>query len=267
MLKKQITGLLLGGFALGAGTSALVLSSLATFASDSEERATSSVVPLRSFESVSGVQAVPSRRVIARDEVKRESTREEVVELESDTLSELARLVGVRAPKEQLFEADDPVEAVLEIEDHEKSALQKKWKELVELIKVEEVKYSESIANEDNSEVRITLNPVDNVRALARERFGREVLGTLGKNRGTAFMAFKGGESMFAGNETSIDYLVQAEDAGEGRWRFRISVDSGTEGEQKIWIADAIPSHLRHLTDAAGVLDRLYDAGGELDDE
>lgn len=55
-----------------------------------------------------------------------------------------------------------------------------------------------------------------------------------------------------------VAYHFQIEEVGDGRLRYRVEVNESTG--RRVWVGDAIPRRLRHLTTPAGILPVLEQA-------
>jgi len=183
------------------------------------------------------------------------------VTLPAETLDALAGAAGnPGVPKDELFFADDPVVEALGITENEKIRLGEFWRSALRQIRRAEVARSEVRENDDGS-VSFRIDPLAGLRSSVRAQFAARVKRELDSDRGAAFLSFKGGGRLFGGGEQPVECRLSIESAGNGRWRFHITRKQGDS--RKVWVADAIPPELRHLTDAAGILPRVHDPAGE----
>ena len=198
----------------------------------------------------------PARTSRLDSEVVQTSGASEV----GDIIGPLARRSGLPVPDQDLFTSEDAAVSVLQLSDREQAALQSHWRAARDRIRLAELADAK-IANADDGAVTIDVTPVVAQRDEVRRKFVAQAVETLGQEKGEAFIAIKGGERLLAGPETDRHYRIAMEDAGAGNWRFRIEQQAGEV--RKVWIADAIPAELEHLTDAAGLARRVHDPATE----
>lgn len=186
------------------------------------------------------------------------------VRLPVAALEAVARSGGIKLPDQNLFSSDDAVEEALGITDQEKSKMQKHWRGAMQKIRDAEVASANFVERPDGS-VSFIVDPLPGLRDTQRRELSEAAAAELGPDRGAALMALKGGDELMASGEEAVAFSVNVEEAGAGRWRFRIEETRGDQ--RKVWIADAIPEELQHLTDAAGVVRRVNDPTTEGDNE
>ncbi|MBK1827209.1 hypothetical protein JIN81_09260 [Haloferula rosea] len=186
------------------------------------------------------------------------------VSISLKALEALAGKGSVAVPAGDFFAPDDPVIEVLELSDSEKSMVQRQWRGALQKVRDAEVASANFLEMADGA-VSFVLDPLVEERASARDAFGSAVRSGLGPDRGAALLAMKGGSRLLDGGVEPVDFRVDVEEAGAGRWRFRIEENRGDQ--RKVWMADAIPDELQHLTDAAGIARRVNDPTTEGDNE
>lgn len=192
------------------------------------------------------------------DEVagQRERRAEEEVCLPVSVLEAIAGAADIAVPEVDFFETGDRMIEVLGIDDGEKRRLQQAWRACRWEIKEAEVASANVIELPDGA-VSFKLDPLVLLRAGKREGFAASATAILGADRAAALLAAKGGDRLLSGGGELVDFRVEVEESGSGRWRFRIEESRGES--RKVWIADAIPEELTHLTDAAGIVRRVND--------
>ena len=176
----------------------------------------------------------------------------------------LEMLAGIRIqqPTDELFSSSDPLAEALSISDGEKAQLQRGYKKMLGQIKRSEASATEVLRNADGS-VLLSVPAVRQERQKGRMEFSGMAQQILGDERASVLLAAKGGGSMFGADGDLKDYLVEKESAGDGTFRYRIAEIEGDQ--RKVYVGNAIPSHLRHLTDVADITPVLETL--ETDDE
>ena len=188
-----------------------------------------------------------------------ESSRESV-EVSLSSLRAIAKAWGTSPVGDQLLAGDDPLTAALQITEDEKLSLNQAWQEARNEIRAAEASRTRFEDHEDGS-VSFTVDPASDVRHTEAKRLHDTVTGLLGDLRGDALMALKGCDDLLEGVSLPVAYSLGVEPNGSDGWRFRIVE---TEGDsQRVWIADAIPPELTHLTDAGGIARRVNEPRNE----
>ena len=182
------------------------------------------------------------------------SEEQDTVRVPVSLLEVLGRGSGGRRLDQDLFSRDGSVEAALGITDPEKANIQSAWREVRQDARDLEARSARS-EEIDEWSVRVIV-PVDSPGlASLGAGFRSKVLQVLGGDRGEAFLALKQVDAMFSPAEGNRNYTITTESIGEGRWRYRMTLE-GPDGN-RVWVGEAIPDEIRHLTDLAGVVPSL----------
>lgn len=172
----------------------------------------------------------------------------------SSLVSGLSRTSGKRSLMQDLFSPGGEEEAWLQIDDREKRSLQDAWNQVRGNLRRAEAGASSAEDLADGS-VRIKVPDLTATFASLGKEFRSGVDRTLGENRGEAFMAMKQLDGTFSEQAGERVYTVKVESAGDGTWNYHMRV-SGKDGD-RVWVADAVPEEIRHLTDAADIHRRI----------
>ncbi|MEM1083436.1 MAG: hypothetical protein AAGI48_04895 [Verrucomicrobiota bacterium] len=178
------------------------------------------------------------------------------ISLPRGVFEKVALAAGIPTPEGDLFGPQDPCIEALALDDHEVAFLQQEWRGVCKKLKQAEVECLSFSENRDGSVV-MTLDPTSGARAEQRKAFRLAAIERLGEQRGEAFVALKGGDDLLGSGDQPVEYHVDMEENGSGGWRFRVEQSSGDQ--RQMWVCDAIPEKLQHLTDAAGIRRRLHD--------
>jgi hypothetical protein len=184
----------------------------------------------------------------------------ETVAVPVEVLQTLARGVRVQPPGEQFLEADDPLMGSLGITTWEADYLREQWQANLRQIRDAEVVAIEQLES-SGGRVSFRRAALPELRSTLQQQFTTEVHSTLGDGRGSTLLALKGGSGLLNPAAEATEFVITVEEGGPGISRYRIEETRGDQ--RKVWIADAIPAELRHLTDAVGVAPRVYDPDTE----
>lgn len=156
---------------------------------------------------------------------------------------------------QELFRQGDVVEKYLQISEEEKRALQQEWRLLQRRVRLLESKSSNSEDLADGS-VKITLPVMKDEMRQIYDEFMAITGSILDPNRTQVFLSMKGVEAAITHNTGERSYIVDVDETGNGRWRYKMTVKD-EDGLSKTWIGESIPSAIRHLTDTAGIHSNL----------
>jgi hypothetical protein len=184
----------------------------------------------------------------------------ETVAVPIAVLQNLARGVRVQPPGEQFLEADDPLMGSLGITTWEADYLREQWQANLRQIRNAEVVAIEQLES-SGGRVSFRRAALPELRSTLQQQFTTDVHSTLGDARGSTLLALKGGSGLLNPAAEATEFVITVEEGGPGISRYRIEETRGDQ--RKVWIADAIPAELRHLTDAVGVAPRVYDPDTE----
>ncbi len=187
---------------------------------------------------------------------------ERLVVIPAALLAELSLAGGNRTLDQALFSQDGRIEELLRITDREKAGVQTAWRASRQKVRDLETASALREPLEDGS-LRITLPDLSTARKRVGDQFGSSLKGILGENRGETFLATKQIGRVFEPTEGERTYLVSPEEIGDGRWRFRMTVEDA--GGQRVWVGETIPNELRHLVGEAQLVaepDAAADASG-----
>lgn len=187
---------------------------------------------------------------------------ERLVVVPAALLAELSLSGSHRTLDQALFSEDGRIEELLRITDREKAGVQTAWRESRQKVRDLETASALREPLEDGS-LRITLPDLSAARKRVGDQFGSSLKGILGENRGETFLAAKQIGQVFESAEGEHTYLVSPEEIGDGRWRFRMTLEDA--GGQRVWVGETIPNELRHLVGDARLVaepDTAADASG-----
>ena len=179
---------------------------------------------------------------------------EGLVVVPTSLLGELSLAGGIRSPGQDIISKDGKVEELLQMTDQEKAEIEAEWEAARQQIRKLEAQAATS-EDLDDGAVRITLPDLSGGMENLGNNFQSSVRGTLGDNRGGAFLAMKQVDSIFTPPPGERTYTVGAESVGDGRWRFRMTLE-GASG-RRVWVGENIPDEISHLTDAASIVRSL----------
>lgn len=176
------------------------------------------------------------------------------VAVAADLLTDLGLPGSVTSFKHELIVKGGKIEEYLGLNEEEEKDLQAAWAQARDEIRAAETASATWEELEDGA-VRIVrpLLPVDLQRI--ERGFSGQVIALLGPERGEVFTALKGTAKAFAPAAAETVYTVVSEATGDGGWRFRMTQE--VDGQRRVWVGGKIPEELRHLADAAGIVETL----------
>lgn len=165
-------------------------------------------------------------------------------------VGKLSQAAGTRSLGQDLFSQDGEVELYLQITDREKKEVQQAWRTVQKEMREYESNASQTEDLEDGS-VKITVPDMSLVMKGFGDDFNAAIKDSMGGNRAAVFLQMKQVDRILTPVEGDQVYTVKVEAAGDGRWRYHMSVESPSG--RRVWVGENVPEEIRHLTDAAKI--------------
>lgn len=165
---------------------------------------------------------------------------------------------------QSILDDNDPIEAALGLSSVEKDRIRSEWQRACGQVREIEIKSLSTKDLEDGS-VLLALPDLSKERKEIAGQFMSSVTQTLGAERGEAFNATKQVDSRFSADAGERTIAVKIESAGGGDWTYQMSLQDASG--QRVWVGESIPSEIRHLADAAGILPTIEEVVGATPEE